>query len=98
MRMKIQCNACEMAEASVMCCADEAALCRACDEKIHSANKLASKHLRVPLSNSPSQMPNCDICQVSILEFLKVGFSGFVKWNCLYLCFRFNLMGFCFIC
>ncbi|XXG77421.1 hypothetical protein AAC387_Pa08g1576 [Persea americana] len=61
--MKIQCNACEMAEASVMCCADEAALCRACDEKIHSANKLASKHLRVPLSNSPSQMPNCDICQ-----------------------------------
>ena len=61
--MKIQCNACEMAEATVLCCADEAALCLACDERIHAANKLASTHLRVPLSNS-SQMPKCDICQV----------------------------------
>ncbi|XXG67607.1 hypothetical protein AAC387_Pa06g0911 [Persea americana] len=60
--MKIQCNACEMAEATVLCCADEAALCLACDERIHAANKLASTHLRVPLSNS-SQMPKCDICQ-----------------------------------
>ncbi|XP_058095454.1 B-box zinc finger protein 22-like isoform X2 [Magnolia sinica] len=61
--MKIQCNACERAEASVLCCADEAALCWACDQKIHAANKLASKHQRVPLSNSSSQMPRCDICQ-----------------------------------
>ena len=62
--MKIQCNVCEMAEATVLCCADEAALCWACDEKIHAANKLASKHQRVPLSDSSSQMPKCDICQV----------------------------------
>ncbi|KAG6577025.1 B-box zinc finger protein 22, partial [Cucurbita argyrosperma subsp. sororia] len=61
--MKIQCNVCEMAEATVLCCADEAALCWACDEKIHAANKLASKHQRVPLSDSSSQMPKCDICQ-----------------------------------
>ena len=60
--MKIQCNACEGAEASVLCCADEAVLCWACDDKIHAANKLASKHQRVPLS--ASSMPNCDICQV----------------------------------
>jgi hypothetical protein len=34
----------------VLCCADEAVLCWACDDKIHAANKLASKHQRVPLS------------------------------------------------
>ncbi|CAI9088873.1 OLC1v1023321C1 [Oldenlandia corymbosa var. corymbosa] len=67
--MKIQCNVCEVAEASVLCCADEAALCWACDEKVHAANKLASKHQRVPLSTSSSQMPKCDICQETIGYF-----------------------------
>ncbi|KAK9074139.1 hypothetical protein SSX86_006736 [Deinandra increscens subsp. villosa] len=61
--MKIQCNVCGAAEAAVLCCADEAALCWSCDEKVHAANKLASKHQRIPLSNSGSQMPKCDICQ-----------------------------------
>lgn len=61
--MKIQCNVCEAAEAAVLCCADEAALCWACDEKIHAANKLAGKHQRVPLSSSSSSIPKCDICQ-----------------------------------
>ncbi|KAK7244103.1 hypothetical protein RIF29_38921 [Crotalaria pallida] len=61
--MKIQCNVCEGAEAKVLCCADEAALCWECDEKVHAANKLASKHQRVPLSMSSSHMPKCDICQ-----------------------------------
>ncbi|XP_042479022.1 B-box zinc finger protein 22-like isoform X2 [Macadamia integrifolia] len=64
--MKIQCNACEAAEASVLCCADEAALCWACDEKVHAANKLASKHQRIPLTNSSMQMPKCDICQETV--------------------------------
>lgn len=63
--MKIQCNVCEVAEAKVLCCADEAALCWGCDHQIHAANKLASKHHRVPLSSS-SSMPKCDICQVQI--------------------------------
>uniref|UniRef100_A0A1J3ILG2 B-box zinc finger protein 22 n=1 Tax=Noccaea caerulescens TaxID=107243 RepID=A0A1J3ILG2_NOCCA len=61
--MKIQCNVCEAAEAAVLCCADEAALCWACDEKVHAANKLAGKHQRVPLSVSSSSIPKCDICQ-----------------------------------
>ncbi|XP_010540143.1 PREDICTED: B-box zinc finger protein 22-like [Tarenaya hassleriana] len=61
--MKIQCNVCEAAEAAVLCCADEAALCRSCDEKVHAANKLAGKHQRVPLSGYSSSMPKCDICQ-----------------------------------
>ncbi|RDX61909.1 B-box zinc finger protein 22, partial [Mucuna pruriens] len=66
--MKIQCNVCEAAEAKVLCCADEAALCWECDEKVHAANKLASKHQRVPLSLSASHMPKCDICQPVMLE------------------------------
>ncbi|MQM02048.1 hypothetical protein Taro_034807 [Colocasia esculenta] len=62
--MKVQCDVCERAEATVLCCADEAALCARCDDKVHAANKLAGKHQRVPLlSRSSSHNPNCDICQ-----------------------------------
>lgn len=67
--MKIQCNVCESAEAKVLCCADEAALCWACDEKVHAANKLAGKHQRVPLFDSSSPMPKCDICQEAVGYF-----------------------------
>lgn len=70
--MKIQCNACGAAEARVLCCADEAALCVACDEEVHAANKLAGKHQRVPLLTDAAvaaaaaapAVPKCDICQV----------------------------------
>lgn len=58
----------------MLCCADEAALCWACDEKVHAANKLASKHQRVPLSTSTSQMPKCDICQVCLITSLCFSF------------------------
>ncbi|THU53385.1 hypothetical protein C4D60_Mb10t13840 [Musa balbisiana] len=67
--MKIQCDVCERAAAAVLCCADEAALCWGCDEKVHAANKLAGMHQRVPLllpansSSSSSHIPSCDICQ-----------------------------------
>ncbi|AQK80453.1 B-box zinc finger protein 22 [Zea mays] len=69
--MRIQCNACGAAEARVLCCADEAALCVACDEEVHAANKLAGKHQRVQLltdsataAASPAPaVPKCDICQ-----------------------------------
>ncbi|CAA0808448.1 B-box zinc finger protein 22 [Striga hermonthica] len=64
--MKIQCNVCESAEAGVLCCADEAALCLACDRRVHAANKLAIKHQRVPLSDSSVPAPKCDICQDSL--------------------------------
>ncbi|KAH6788749.1 light-regulated zinc finger protein 1 [Perilla frutescens var. frutescens] len=67
--MKIQCNVCEAAEAKVLCCADEAALCGDCDQKVHAANKLASKHQRVPLSTSSLHMPKCDICQETVGYF-----------------------------
>ncbi|XP_073141266.1 B-box zinc finger protein 22-like [Henckelia pumila] len=70
--MKIQCSVCDAAEAKVLCCADEAVLCWGCDQKVHAANKLASKHQRVLLSSSSSQMPKCDICQESVGYFFCV--------------------------
>ncbi|KAK8642385.1 hypothetical protein V6N13_011729 [Hibiscus sabdariffa] len=63
--MKIQCDVCDKEEASVFCTADEAALCDACDHRVHHANKLASKHQRFSLlhPSSSKQVPLCDICQ-----------------------------------
>lgn len=37
--MRILCDACENAAAIVFCAADEAALCRPCDEKVISSGK-----------------------------------------------------------
>lgn len=64
--MKIRCDVCEKAEASVFCSADEAALCDSCDRHVHHANKLATKHSRFSLihPSSSKQSPLCDICQV----------------------------------
>ncbi|KAJ4822677.1 B-box zinc finger protein 25 [Turnera subulata] len=61
--MKIQCDVCEKAPATVICCADEAALCAKCDIEVHAANKLASKHQRLLLQCLSNQLPPCDICQ-----------------------------------
>ncbi|KQJ91873.1 B-box zinc finger protein 23 [Brachypodium distachyon] len=71
--MKIGCDACGRAAAAVLCCADEAALCRRCDAAVHSANRLAGRHQRVELLSSSSTgagagegdgtHPACDICQ-----------------------------------
>lgn len=62
--MKIQCDVCERNPATVICCADEAALCAKCDTEVHAANKLASKHQRLQLNQLSSKLPTCDICQV----------------------------------
>uniref|UniRef100_A0A2P2ITN1 B box-type domain-containing protein n=1 Tax=Rhizophora mucronata TaxID=61149 RepID=A0A2P2ITN1_RHIMU len=62
--MKIRCDLCDGAEASVFCSADEAALCEGCDHRVHFANKLASKHFRFSLLHaSLKESPLCDICQ-----------------------------------
>ncbi|XP_052194247.1 LOW QUALITY PROTEIN: B-box zinc finger protein 20 [Diospyros lotus] len=63
--MKIQCDVCEKEEASVFCTADEAALCNACDHRVHHANKLAGKHPRFSLlpPSFKDNSPRCDICQ-----------------------------------
>ncbi|CAL0329259.1 unnamed protein product [Lupinus luteus] len=62
--MKIQCDVCHKEEASLFCSADEASLCHACDQTIHHANKLATKHKRFSLQYPTSKhTPLCDICQ-----------------------------------
>ncbi|CAH8344576.1 unnamed protein product [Eruca vesicaria subsp. sativa] len=61
--MKIWCDVCDKEEASVFCCADEAALCNGCDRNVHFANKLAGKHLRFSLTSPKfKDAPLCDIC------------------------------------
>lgn len=71
-----------------MCCADEAALCSACDQKVHAANKLAGKHQRVPLisgnasgSASP-RVPKCDICQEAYGYFFCLEDRALLCRNC----------------
>ncbi|KAF2322097.1 hypothetical protein GH714_006624 [Hevea brasiliensis] len=70
--MKIQCDVCERAPATVICCADEAALCANCDIEVHAANKLASKHQRLLLQCLSNKLPPCDICQptYTIMQFI----------------------------
>lgn len=45
------CEVCEQAPSSVTCKADAAALCVMCDWDIHSANPLARRHERVPVTS-----------------------------------------------
>ncbi|MCL7044674.1 hypothetical protein MKW94_004747 [Papaver nudicaule] len=82
--MKIQCDVCEKAEAVVLCCADEAALCYNCDEKVHAANRLASKHQRVPLlhNNHNRNQPSCDICQEKAGYFFCLEDRALLCRNC----------------
>eukprot|EP00931_Biecheleriopsis_adriatica_P055828 TRINITY_DN33083_c0_g1_i1.p1 TRINITY_DN33083_c0_g1~~TRINITY_DN33083_c0_g1_i1.p1 ORF type:complete len:508 (+),score=100.26 TRINITY_DN33083_c0_g1_i1:58-1581(+) len=44
------CDSCGLQAALVYCEADDANLCRSCDNRIHSANKLASRHIRVDIN------------------------------------------------
>lgn len=79
--MKIQCDVCEKAPATMICCADEAALCAKCDIEVHAANKLASKHQRIHLQSLSNKLPRCDICQVINyhLNFLLFFFYHVIK-------------------
>lgn len=67
--MKVLCDVCAAEAASVFCCADEAALCDACDRRVHRANKLAGKHRRLALqqpsspTNATAAGPLCDVCK-----------------------------------
>ncbi|CAI9089091.1 OLC1v1023597C1 [Oldenlandia corymbosa var. corymbosa] len=70
--MKLKCGRCDREEARLFCCADEAAFCFECDQKIHSVDQPVSKHQRVSLSSSSasSPRPKCDICQETVGYFL----------------------------
>ncbi|WOL05259.1 B-box zinc finger protein 19-like isoform X1 [Canna indica] len=73
-KMRTICDVCESAPAVLFCAADEAALCRPCDEKVHMCNKLASRHVRVGLAD-PSEVPRCDICE-NAPAFFYCGIDG----------------------
>ncbi|KAK9794054.1 hypothetical protein WJX73_010120 [Symbiochloris irregularis] len=60
--MGYKCDVCENEEGVVFCFADEAVLCRQCDNSVHGNAKSAEKHERVGLTASTSTH-QCDICQ-----------------------------------
>ncbi|KAK8914132.1 Zinc finger protein HD1 [Platanthera zijinensis] len=49
---RLICEICEQALATVSCKADAAVLCSECDLDVHSANPLAFRHERLPISSS----------------------------------------------
>lgn len=51
------CDSCLRRRARWFCAADDAFLCRGCDNLVHSANQLASRHERVRLQASSSKSP-----------------------------------------
>ncbi|CDJ41324.1 B-box zinc finger family protein, related [Eimeria tenella] len=53
------CEACQDFPASIWCPADTAKLCEACDGRLHSHNKLVSRHIRVPLNEMPKPSGRC---------------------------------------
>ncbi|KAK4763009.1 hypothetical protein SAY86_008777 [Trapa natans] len=57
------CDSCKRAAAALFCRADAAFLCFCCDEVIHGANKLASRHERVFLCEVCEQAPAAVTCQ-----------------------------------
>ncbi|GLC63483.1 hypothetical protein PLESTF_000041100 [Pleodorina starrii] len=50
---KCVCDSCDSKLASVFCHSDGAFLCPQCDAQVHSVNKLAQRHLRVPCQSCP---------------------------------------------
>ncbi|CAE7626717.1 BBX19 [Symbiodinium sp. CCMP2456] len=48
------CDHCGLQAAMVYCEADDAIFCRPCDSRIHSANKLAARHIRVDINRRPN--------------------------------------------
>ncbi|OLP84564.1 Zinc finger protein CONSTANS-LIKE 10 [Symbiodinium microadriaticum] len=54
------CDHCGLQAAMVYCEADDAIFCRPCDSRIHSANKLAARHIRVDINRRPNApLGNC---------------------------------------
>eukprot|EP00262_Sarcandra_glabra_P014934 TRINITY_DN44_c0_g1_i1.p1 TRINITY_DN44_c0_g1~~TRINITY_DN44_c0_g1_i1.p1 ORF type:complete len:369 (-),score=-1.58 TRINITY_DN44_c0_g1_i1:205-1311(-) len=57
------CYSCKTAPALLFCRADSAFLCLSCDSKVHSANKLASRHERVWMCEVCEQAPASVTCK-----------------------------------
>ncbi|KAL0228466.1 hypothetical protein RCL1_004609 [Eukaryota sp. TZLM3-RCL] len=63
------CDVCEQRNAVVYCHQDEAKLCSSCDQHVHSANKIVSRHHRVPVSEQPQGFGTCSKHEDMQLEF-----------------------------
>ncbi|GIL42919.1 hypothetical protein Vafri_746 [Volvox africanus] len=50
---KVVCDHCDAKLANVFCHSDGAFLCPQCDAQVHSVNKLAQRHVRVPCQSCP---------------------------------------------
>ncbi|XP_021893194.1 zinc finger protein CONSTANS-LIKE 5 [Carica papaya] len=57
------CDTCKSAAAALFCRVDSAFLCLACDSRIHSLNKLASRHERVWMCEVCEQAPAAVTCK-----------------------------------
>ncbi|KAL0235091.1 hypothetical protein GEMRC1_001673 [Eukaryota sp. GEM-RC1] len=53
------CDVCEARPAVVFCHHDDARLCSSCDQQVHSANKIVSRHHRVPVKEQPQGFGTC---------------------------------------
>jgi hypothetical protein len=65
--MQVLCDVCGSAPAAVLRCTGEAALCSACDRRVHRADK----RRRIPLvhpcgDDSTAAAPLCDVCKVTV--------------------------------
>lgn len=63
------CDVCEENAATLYCRQDSARLCTMCDEEVHSANKLVSKHMRVPVYEQPQSYGTCPVHPQLTVEF-----------------------------
>ncbi|XP_057970695.1 zinc finger protein CONSTANS-LIKE 2 [Malania oleifera] len=57
------CDSCRSAPCSVYCLADSAYLCTGCDARIHSANRVVSRHERVWVCEACERAPAAFICK-----------------------------------
>lgn len=53
------CDNCQNDAATLYCPSDNARICTSCDEKLHSHNKVVSRHIRVPLNQMPKPAAKC---------------------------------------
>ena len=67
--MQVLCDVCGGAPAAVLFCTDEAALCSACDRRVHRADKRRRIPLVQPCGDSSAAAaaaPLCDVCKVTL--------------------------------
>ncbi|CAI8592739.1 unnamed protein product [Vicia faba] len=75
-RDSICCELCGL-QASLYCQADDAYLCRKCDEKVHEANFLALRHIRCFLCNTCQNLTRRYLVGASLEMILPANIS----WN-----------------